>query len=984
MLYLFDDYILDTQLYELRHAGAPYPLEPQVFAVLHYLIQHRDRVVTRQELLEHVWPERFISEATLDHRVMEARQAIGDSGQTQRRIHTLRGRGYRFVGAVEECTAASAPSLAPLLSQVPAIVGAPAVLVGRDAELAQLHQRYTVACQGRRQVVFITGEVGIGKTTLVDAFVTQVTASADLWVGRGQCIEHHGPGEAYLPLLEALSQLGRLPAGSSIVALLRQYAPSWLLHLPALVPATEIEALQRRASVATRERMLRELAEAMETLTAVRPLVLVLEDLHWSDGATLDWLAYVARRREAARLLILGTFRPVEVVVQDHPVRSVTQELQLHGQCVEMRLAYFSVAAVAIYLAQRFASARLPEDLAPLLHQRTSGNPLFLVTMVDALVQQGILRAGVTGWSFVGELATVAAHIPETLRQLLERHVAQLTAEERVLLEAASVAGVEFAVAAVAAAVDSSVDEVEERCAALARRGQFLRVCGTDPWPDGTVASRYGFLHALYRETLYERVPVGRRVRWHQQIGRRLEAGYEPQARERAAELAEHFVRGRDPVRAVKYLYYAGEQAGQRSAHQEALQHLTQGLALLATLPETPARLQQELDMQLALGPVLIATKGYAAPEVEQTYARARVLCEQVSATPQFFPTLLGLLWFYQNRGALPMARELGEQLNRLAQRAGALAPRLEAHAELGGTLFYLGEYTAAWSHLEQGIALTEPAAQWALMLRHHMAPGVACLDYAALTLWCLGYPAKAMQRSQEALALAQDPVHPYSLAYAQFWAAYLHHRRRDALAVQAQANALLALATAQGFSFWVGFGTCMRGWVLAMQDQGAEGVAQMHQGMAMVLATGQMLARSFCLVLLAEAAGHIGQVEEGLRLLTEALAVFKASGRGDLLAEAYRLQGELLLRQASPKAAQAEACFQQALAIARRQQAKSWELRAAVSLSRLWQQQGKPDAARQVLAPLYSWFTEGFDTANLQEAKALLEDETMTRQRLG
>src|SRR5262249_32594523 len=199
-----DDYTLDTQLYELRHAGALCPLEPQVFAILCYLIAHRERVVTRQELLEHVWPERFISETTLDHRVMQARQAIGDSGQTQRCIHTLRGRGYRFVGTVEERTVASVPSLMLVMPQVPAIVGAPDVLVGRDAELAQLHQRYAAACQGQRQVVFITGEVGIGKTTLVDALVTQVTASADLWVVRGQCIEHHGPGEAYLPLLEAL------------------------------------------------------------------------------------------------------------------------------------------------------------------------------------------------------------------------------------------------------------------------------------------------------------------------------------------------------------------------------------------------------------------------------------------------------------------------------------------------------------------------------------------------------------------------------------------------------------------------------------------------------------------------------------------------------------------------------------------------------------------------------------------------------------
>ena len=288
--------------------------------------------------------------------------------------------------------------------------------------------------------------------------------------------------------------------------------------------------------------------------------------------------------------------------------------------------------------------------------------------------------------------------------------------------------------------------------------------------------------------------------------------------------------------------------------------------------------------------------------------------------------------------------------------------------------MFYLGEYAAARTHLEQGIALIDPTAQRALALRHGVAPGVRCLALAAHTLWCLGYPAQAVRRSQEALALAQALAHPYSLALAQYWAAFLHHRRREAPAVQAQADALLTLATAQGFPLWVGYGTCWRGWALAMQGQGEAGLAQLRQGLAAVLATGQTLAQPLCLVLLAEAAGHAGQVEEGLRLLAEALTAFEASGRGDLLAEAYRLQGELLLRQAVPDAAQAEACFQQALAIARRQQAKSWELRAAMSLSRLWQQQGKRAEARELLAPIYGWFTEGFDTADLQEAKALLE----------
>ena len=282
----------------------------------------------------------------------------------------------------------------------------------------------------------------------------------------------------------------------------------------------------------------------------------------------------------------------------------------MHGQCAELALEYFSERAVATYLAQRFAGSPLPAGLARVLHHRTNGNPLFLVTMVDTLVQQGVLRTGATGWSLAGELVTVAASIPETLRQLLDQQLSQLTAEEQALLEAASVVGVEFAVAAVSAAVGGSVDEVEARCAALARRGQFIRVCGTDAWPDGTVATRYEFLHALYRETLYERVPVGRRVRWHQQIGhgwRRVMIRRRGSGRRNSPSI---LCAGATLVRAVKYLYSAGEQAVQRSAPQEALRHLTQGLELLATLPETPARVQQELDMLITLGPVFIATKG--------------------------------------------------------------------------------------------------------------------------------------------------------------------------------------------------------------------------------------------------------------------------------------------------------------------------------------------------------------------------------------
>jgi predicted ATPase len=392
-------------------------------------------------------------------------------------------------------------------------------------------------------------------------------------------------------------------------------------------------------------------------------------------------------------------------------------------------------------------------------------------------------------------------------------------------------------------------------------------------------------------------------------------------------------------------------------------------------LPETQARAQRELDLQIALGPVFMAIKGFAAPEVEQTYARARALCQHVGETPQLLPTLRGLSRFYGNRGPYATARELAEQLYRLAQHEATPTSLLAAHVALTPILFHQGEYVAARTHAEQGVALADLSGQRAVAFRYDLAPAVTCLAVVALSLWCLGYPEQAVRRSQEALALAQKLAHPLSLAFTRHGAAWLHHCHREALAVQAQAETLLALATAQGFPAFVGYGMSWRGWALAMQDQSEVGLAQMHQGLAAILATGQELARPHWLVLLAEVAGHVGQVEEGLRLLAEALTAFEASGRGDELTEVYRLQGELLQRQPAPDAPQAEACFQQALAVARRQQAKSWELRAAMSLARLWQQQGKRAEAHELLAPVYGWFTEGFDTADLKDAKALLQE---------
>lgn len=540
MLYVFGDSMLDPQRYELRRQGARIPLRPKVFQVLTYLIEQRHRVVTRDELLTHVWSNQCVGEETLTSCVKAVRRALGDSGQTQRVIQTVHGHGLRFVADVTVTDALLVPPTGPALPQCAGACPPRQPLVGRTAELTMLHQWYATARQGQRQVGFITGEAGIGKTALVEVFVAQVATEADVWIGRGQCIEQYGTGEAYLPVLEALGRLCRGPQGQHFLAWLRQQAPSWLAQMPTLLADASGVACQRPTQDITPARMLRELAEALESLTAQRPLILFLEDLHWSDRPTLEWLAYVARRRDPARLLVLGTYRLAETRVVSHPLYPVTRELLVHAQGAELLLGALSMTEIATYVTRRFGTGTLTAELTPVLHQRTQGHPLFLVTTVEDLVHRGVLREGPAGWERLAALDTTTVGVPETLRRLIERQFACLSPAEQVIVEAASMAGRDFTAAALAAGVGMTAEDVDIRCAMLARQGQFIHHHGTATWPDGTVTGRYRFRQALYQDVVYARVPSGRRTRMHQQICKRLATAYEAQPREMAAELAVH------------------------------------------------------------------------------------------------------------------------------------------------------------------------------------------------------------------------------------------------------------------------------------------------------------------------------------------------------------------------------------------------------------------------------------------------------------
>jgi predicted ATPase len=487
--------------------------------------------------------------------------------------------------------------------------------------------------------------------------------------------------------------------------------------------------------------------------------------------------------------------------------------------------------------------------------------------------------------------------------------------------------------------------------------------------------ARYLFKHALIQDAAYASLLKSTLQQVHQQIAQVFEASFPALVETQPELVAQHYTAAGCAEQAVRYWQRAGQYASDRSAHVEAISHVTAGLELLQTLPETPEHTQQALALYIALGAALLVAKGHGAPEVEHAYTQAYALCQQVGETPQLATVLFGLWRFYVRRPQLHTARELGETLLRLAQHADAPTLAVVASHALGCTWLCLGALPAARHHLEEGIARYTPDQSRALVFRTGHDPGVACRAYAAMTLWLLGYPEQALVRTHDALVLAQELSYPFSLAFAWCMAAIVAQLRRDMPAVHAQSEACVALSTEQGFPLWTAFGTIIRGWALAMQGQGEEGIAQVRQVIAGGGATGAELFNPYFYTLLADVAAHLGYPEDGLQALAEAHTLVEKHEERWWEAEVYRLRGVLLLRQPGTPQAEAEAWLQLALDVARRQEAKSLELRAAMSLSRLWQQQGKRAEAYEILAPIYGWFTEGFDTADLQEAKALLEE---------
>jgi class 3 adenylate cyclase/predicted ATPase len=839
-------------------------------------------------------------------------------------------------------------------------------LVGREAEVTLLLDRWAQVKEGLGQVILLSGEAGIGKSRLVQVLKDHLASEPHMLL-ECRCSPYYTNSPLYpvIDLWQRVLEFETAEAPADKLGKLEQMLAQYRLPLAETVPLfAALLSLPddhypplALTSQQQKQQMLEALLALLVAHAVQEPVLLLVEDLHWVDPSTLEFLSLLVEQGPTARLLTLGTCRPH--FTPPWPSRAHIAQLTL------TRLPRPQVGRMVTAVA---GAKALPAEVVQQIVTKSDGVPLFVEELTKLVLASGLLREHEDHYTLTGPLPPLA--IPATLQDALMARLDRLASAKAVAQLGATI-GREFTYELLRAV--APMDELE------LWRGLVQLVHTEVLYQRGALPQAiYLFKHALLQEAAYQSLLRSTRQQYHQRIAEVLAAQFPEITATQPELLARHYTEAGLQAQALPYWHQAGQRANARSAYAEALQLLTTGLEVLATVPETPARHQHELDLLIALARALRVVKGPAAPELEPVLTRAAALAQQAGEPPQRFVVLHVQYGFHFIRAEYQVAHAMAEQLLDLTQHQHDPALLLEAHHALGQLLYHVGAFTPARIHLEQAITLSAP--------QRHVPPyttsgtgtrnhGVSCRALVARVLWVLGYPDQAVQRCQEALTMAHALARPYDLADVLLHSVYLHSHCGEWQIAQAYVEAALALATEHGFPFYEARGALYRGAVLAAQAQGEEGIALMYQGLAALRATGTAVGMPAFLTRLAAAYGQVGQIKEGLHVLTEARAMVHTTGERHYEAEMHRLHGELLLRQTVPDAPQAEVCFQQALDVARRQQARSWELRAATSLSRLWQHQGKRAEAHQLLADVYGWFTEGFDTPDLQEAKVLLEE---------
>ncbi len=605
----FGPFHFDSANQCLWRAGHRIDLAPKPFAVLCCLITHAGRLVTKEELLQTVWPDVCVTDAVLKVRIREVRALLGDNVRAPQFIETMHRRGYRFIANIRQASnfALAAVPVAAITNQETHRPNNASLLLGRGKVLAQLHHQLQLMLQNQRQCVFLTGAAGIGKSAVVDAFLAQANEQPNLLLMRGQCVDHYGQDEAYSPLLQALSRLRHQPGVDYLPDLLKRYAPNWLTLLPWLIEASHKAVPPLAVRPPSHARMLREMGELCMALARRAPLLLILENLHYSDYATLDVLAWLAKQREPAAVMVLVTYRPVELAARHHPLLDVKRELELHRQCTVYALDGLTSADVSDLLQQRYAEHAFPTELGAALHRRSGGNPLFLLTLLDHLLSEGMLARHDGCWRLTTALAAVEQLMPESLRQMIGNQLDQLSHEQQRLLASASFSSTDFTPALLATSLALNVAAIGVCCASLARQGQFLRSSGVVETDDGTLTERYEFVHGLYRDVVRSRQQSTICDQRQRALRDRKAVEHAGNVIETAAEPDVSLAPNQDFQQAINTLLEVGNIALPDSANRMAFEYLTRGLQLLAGFSETgqpvaPLQLLEERGYQRLTG----------------------------------------------------------------------------------------------------------------------------------------------------------------------------------------------------------------------------------------------------------------------------------------------------------------------------------------------------------------------------------------------
>jgi class 3 adenylate cyclase/predicted ATPase len=884
----------------------------------------------------------------------------------------ISGETRRLVGRLFECAAVDAQPLkgfampmeswrvvkrSEIVNRFQALRSADTLLVGREQESDLMVGGWQSAKAGNGRVLLISGEPGIGKSRMVEALLSRLKQEQTVRL-RYFC----APNRQDSPLYPVIAQLERAAgitredaAGHKLEAMLgratgdlAEAAPliAELLSIPTegRYPPLELTPQKRR------EKTLQALMAQLEGLAA-QPTVMVFEDVHWIDATSLELLSLAVERAPKLPLLLLVTFRPEFVppwLGRPH-VAQINLDRLPREQSAEL-------------IADLTRGKALPMATVDQIIERTDGIPLFIEELTKVLVERGGASSPVR-------------EIPATLRDMLTARLDRM-GEAKEVAQIASVIGHEFSAALLADVAPMGEERLKTELGKLVE-AELLFEQGDSP------STSYRFKHALIQDAAYQSLVRNSRQRYHRKIADTLRERFPDVAETQPEILAHHYASADMREAAIPFLKAAAEKSMRRSANPEAIAHLTKAQELLNALPEGPERLQQELALQLAIGTPLIATKGFASPEVGKVYARAREICELFGQAPQLFPVRWGLWVFYTAQAKHRTAQQLAEECRGMGDAANDQDLLMLAHHAAGVTLSALGQHADALEELNKAIGIHDPERHASTAFAYGQDSGVACRCQAAFSLWFLGYPDQASSLNDEAVALAERLNHPYSLAAALDFSAWVDQLRGDSVAAQEHAEKAIAISTQHDFPFWLLTGMILRSWALTASNQAEEveeGIDQMLKALAAYEQTGAGILRPYYLALLADVYRRIGKETEAFQRLDEAEGAVQANDERWWEAELYRLKGELTLKLPSSQSSQsdseriAEDFFEKARRVASDQGAKSLELRAAISLARLWMKQGKIPEAKRILGETHGWFKEGFELNDLQEAKALLD----------